>query len=566
MTVPALFVQNNGVGVVTDDNYNTFVEGGALLANLRTFTGLQNMTVVMIGTNTPGDGGQGIFYWNTSSTTSDDSGATCIAPYGVLVGRWLRIISQPVNGNVANVLNIAALRALTTIIAPAVWVDGYYAGADGGEGMFWYNSSDNTSSDNGGTIIVDGAGHRWYRETQGEAYSVRQFGAKGDNSTDDTGAISACIIAAGAANPTRNVYFPTGNFVVSSTLGITVPMEIYGVWTESTIIAASATADVFDVGVENVFFHDFEIAQSGSIVRTAGAFIQLNACSSIKIFNVWFQGHAIGVGVSPLFGSILDISDCNFENAIASTGIGIIIESGDEIRLRHILMNSGASPEPTAGVNILNCGDVVMYDVNLLQHARGLLLNPNTGQTCASVWATDCFFDHCGEYGALYAPNGGAIVRSKFMGCWFSSSGIDGFASITSTGTIIGVQFVDCHVFANTANGIVLDYGSDYLISNSEICGNSQSGVVIDTNIGQVTIVGNVIGQGGGFGGNEYGIFIEPGGDAMIITDNRMIGNTTASFSSSFNGTNSFIGKSNTYNGFPTGQSYPGPGCNISDT
>lgn len=87
---PALTVQANGQAVINDKYLNGMVQSGAVLANLRAFQGLSNMSVWMIGTTTLNDGGQGMFCWSSSSTAADDGGVTTIAVNGVLTGRWLR--------------------------------------------------------------------------------------------------------------------------------------------------------------------------------------------------------------------------------------------------------------------------------------------------------------------------------------------------------------------------------------------------------------------------------------------------------------------------------------------
>lgn len=88
---PYLAVSSNGVGVVPDSQLNTFVTGGAVVADLQNFVALSNMTAIIVGYTVPGDGGAGIFYYNPTATTADDGGATCIAPNGIVFGRWLRI-------------------------------------------------------------------------------------------------------------------------------------------------------------------------------------------------------------------------------------------------------------------------------------------------------------------------------------------------------------------------------------------------------------------------------------------------------------------------------------------
>lgn len=61
---------------------------------------------------------------------------------------------------------------------------------DRGGATFYYNASDTTTLDNGGTVRVDEAGHRFYILWTA-AVKAAWFGAKGDGLTDDTAAIQA---------------------------------------------------------------------------------------------------------------------------------------------------------------------------------------------------------------------------------------------------------------------------------------------------------------------------------------------------------------------------------------
>jgi hypothetical protein len=74
---------------------------------------------------------------------------------------------------------------------------------DGGAGIFRVKAGDTTSADNGGTILVDAIGRRWFREFNG-AVNVKWFGA--DNSGN-----SVCktqILAAHSAG--KHVFYPSG--------------------------------------------------------------------------------------------------------------------------------------------------------------------------------------------------------------------------------------------------------------------------------------------------------------------------------------------------------------------
>jgi hypothetical protein len=94
-SVPTNVVSSNGVGVISDAQANSYVQVGGVLANVRAFNNaLSNMIVYLEGFTSPGDGGQGDFYWDSSSTTADDGGVTAIQPNGVTIGRWLRLVES----------------------------------------------------------------------------------------------------------------------------------------------------------------------------------------------------------------------------------------------------------------------------------------------------------------------------------------------------------------------------------------------------------------------------------------------------------------------------------------
>lgn len=92
--IPSLVVQVQGQAAVSADNLNTFIQVCDTAANLANFTGLPNMTVQLLGLVTPGDGGQGFFYWANGVFTND--GINVIVPYGVMTGAWLRLPIQTV--------------------------------------------------------------------------------------------------------------------------------------------------------------------------------------------------------------------------------------------------------------------------------------------------------------------------------------------------------------------------------------------------------------------------------------------------------------------------------------
>jgi hypothetical protein len=89
MAAPFNSVQYSGQGAVGADQYNSYVQVVANVAALRSFTALDSMLVACLGTATPNDGGQGFYYFNASST-STDNGTTVVVPTGAVQGAWLK--------------------------------------------------------------------------------------------------------------------------------------------------------------------------------------------------------------------------------------------------------------------------------------------------------------------------------------------------------------------------------------------------------------------------------------------------------------------------------------------
>lgn len=104
-----------------------------------------------------------------------------------------------------NFQSVAALRSVNSAAYVSARTIGYYGPNSRGGSDYDVDSTDTTSADNGGTIIVDALNRRW-KINQTFPVSVLQFGAKGDGVTDDTVAIQNAINATVGAK----LYIPRG--------------------------------------------------------------------------------------------------------------------------------------------------------------------------------------------------------------------------------------------------------------------------------------------------------------------------------------------------------------------
>jgi hypothetical protein len=87
MAPPLPTVAQQGQGSVGADQLNTYVQVVRNFAQLRTFTALDDMAVFVLGGSSEGDGLQGWFWYNSTSTATDN-GSTVIEPTGAS-GAWL---------------------------------------------------------------------------------------------------------------------------------------------------------------------------------------------------------------------------------------------------------------------------------------------------------------------------------------------------------------------------------------------------------------------------------------------------------------------------------------------
>lgn len=150
---------------------------------------------------------------------------------------WANQVNKQIYGSDS----IASLRTLTAtaLVGGPVYSRartlGYYTPGDGGGAEYWLDTSDTTSADNGGTIIVDNNGGRW-KIIAYDYYNVKQFGAKGDGVTDDWAVIQAAInwicgqTATTPGTGGGELYFPAGRYRITQTLSIGWGLVMRGVW------------------------------------------------------------------------------------------------------------------------------------------------------------------------------------------------------------------------------------------------------------------------------------------------------------------------------------------------
>ena len=161
--------------------------------------------------------------------------------------------------------------------------------------------------------------------------NVRDYGAVGDGSADDTVAIQAAITAAALSGGRRGVvYLPAGRYKTTAVL--TVPgslgftMQGDGEWASQIIYSGTAGVDVLIVNSSQfVTLQDFAIVAASGHVAGKMLFFDynplVNAASQFTLRNLWIltdatrEGYDYGIYWSDAYGNN---SEASYENVLIS--------------------------------------------------------------------------------------------------------------------------------------------------------------------------------------------------------------------------------------------------------
>jgi hypothetical protein len=395
--------------------------------------------------------------------------------------------------------NIAALRANTLVrgAADPFYVCGYVILSDGGEGRFDRAVSDTTSSDNGGTIIVDAIGQRWWRQTDLDtSLSVRWFGAKGDGTTNDYSAFMATITVANAAGGGR-IYVPKGSYLLNP-----------------TVIAAAGNIHFAGDGVESLIVNG----------QANAAALQLGNGSSIT-YNYQVTGLTFGTaaGVTAAAGNIglrvRTVGQSNFEDLVFSNYPtanydGLSLESVSQCSLSAISSQVCARH----GMYFLNCVDLYFTNSRADANVNGFVFTDCQGCYCVNMtgyrntsfgwWLNsassgnfNCFFVNCiGDTSGASNWLIQSLYRSTFTNCWAATQ-----ISTTVNTTFGGFDIVGSGCYELVFSGGMALYNNSHGVHLESSSGGTPSYIVFNG------MMFGTSGLGNGQSGAGYGLAIDGG-------------------------------------------------------
>lgn len=369
--------------------------------------------------------------------------------------------------------------------------------------------------------------------------SVKDYGATGNGTTDDTAAINACITANGGTG----IFFPSGTYLVSGS-GISAAynnISLVGAGMYNTIIkTAAATTAAITMGsgsaMTNQTVDSFTI--DCTLATTTCTAFRANNCSNFLVNNLNIIKANIGIRIQ--FGTLQTYTNFRITD---STAVGIKFEEGgnDYSFTDGELVNNSTQPT-TAGLWVTQATNAIrMTNVGFIRQNTAVLIAPGAGYQSTWHFFNGIVCDTCSGSGISLVPTGtGKVLGVSIIGSWTASSTVDGI-TIGSSGTVDGVivtghrSYVNGRYGYNVASSTCtnISFNGCEAFCNSVSASNTYSGFYITGGTNKISIQGCSSGIGASFTNLQFfGIEFALGATTnYMVIGNMLQGNGTGGFS-----------------------------------
>jgi len=385
--------------------------------------------------------------------------------------------------------------------------------------------------------------------------SVKDFGATGDNITDDTAAFNAALAYVASLGGGK-LRIPAGHYRINAALGYTAGfLYIQGDGPQSTIHWGSTTATLLNFTGSDITLSDFRVVTPFQ-TSTAGVLFNFVNANNAKLTRIWTDGgwdvvHFLGASGALSYRT--SITDCNFVNVMANgvfydqffgglgaisglemlgaptnTGNGIIAQAGDTFEWANI--NVGGF---RFGVTLVSASGGINY-LGVI-HAVNVLCDSNNVAGTQDGWLFN------GSAAGTY------VSRIRLTNCWAGVMGRHGFNVLNAS----DVTFANCISIDNVGHGFLLaNPSSDITLTgctaaaNSAAASNTNDGIHVVGPVTDFVITGCRCRPNAGFSTNSqrYGIMVDAtASDRYIISNNDVHGNATGGLLDSGTGTSKFV-------------------------
>lgn len=361
---------------------------------------------------------------------------------------------------------------------------------------------------------------RSVQERLSDWVSVRDFGANGNDSSDDTEAIQNALDSQAVGGGT--VRIPRGTYFYS-TLNVPSGVSLVGEGSFSTLLVCTATTgDAISIASASTI-SGLRLTYSG--VPSGACNVRIHG-NRVTITECEFTNYYIGViaGTQNSQAIFPVIANCSFRSPVAATGAGgIFLQNYGNALVRDCVMSGDSHPsvQPDFGIRLHNGDTAFLTDINITLHGHALLMDVPAGLNNYATRMSGCLFDSAGSItttsavsSARIAPAGG-VYDMLASNCWFGlSRGGSGLTvDAIGTGAVDGFELSNCQ-FVNNANA-----GAEFLspaIANFKITGgyasaNGVYGLRVGPGVGRFSVNGFTAANVAGRGANARGINIDSG-------------------------------------------------------
>lgn len=375
--------------------------------------------------------------------------------------------------------------------------------------------------------------------------SPEMFGAVGDGTTDDAGALQDAIDY--VSNVGGGVKLKAKKYRINNKVTINSSnVVLAGVGEGASVIVSNVTdGDLITIGdgktnPNNVIIKDLSILVNAKM--TSGSVIKIvngHACSvrNFRLDGEFYNGITLlAGGESANEQFIYRVENFEINGVYSDSNDGIVIGDGagdpnlvqDVWISRGVIANCGGD-----GIKHVNASGIYADNVDVLGCKNGITFVPSENQKVKGSFYTACLSDTCSKHGWLFDTRGGVISDLIINGCWGSSCGTtsddNGFmfttASGGSSGYLSGIVMNGAHAVNNMGSGIRIAGGTGISLSNCECSSNGMSGpgkhgVEILDFVSGVIISGGRCSKSAAISLNnqDYGVFIGNGVNHLSIS------------------------------------------------
>ncbi|CAJ0778713.1 hypothetical protein LMG7141_00790 [Ralstonia condita] len=439
-------------------------------------------------------------------------------------------------GNILNrtVDSIAALASLNPSIYTRAFATGYYVAQDGGGGHYVYSSTTPQANANGGTIVAStyaGATGCWLLITIGMV-SIKQFGAKGDDTADDTATTQACMTW--CYTNLKAMWVPKGTYKLTSKVSVAGPMTIIGEALSPPVTPA------YQQGQPVVTFHS--TITSGYAIQCGGpTYARGGHYENFRVYGSGTAQHGFYIQNQGWEGCIRNVTIESF------TGTGCTLDYLQDSTITNLAIIDCGSENQYPSLNIINGSNILRFE-HLRLEITPYMMNVNAG---ADIYFAGCHFE-TSEYvsGPITVLNrytrystiiiNNASTDVQFDSCIFGPNSVQGVAahfsvaptSVAAMVSVAGcanVRFSKCRFAMSGANRSANFLSFNTGTSSTSVTECSFEQVYTDVNaivLSGTTFVNNDVSWfDDGVSTLMYGIANQPGGSPSIVENNRLYQN-----------------------------------------